>query len=226
MLKVRLPHALLAPVLFLFAVASANAQAPADQTQTPNAASGQTQATRPAPLTAGQKIGRSFHSAFLKPTPYLLSGFTAGVTQWRERRPPNKTTGDNLADWGSRAARDFATSSASTLFVEGFYPALLRQDPRYERARQKSPVRRALHAASRVFVTRGDGGRLEPNYSLLAGEMTASALSNVWERNTPGFTRIGTGATIRRFNSMLVTDMLTNIVFREFGPTIKKIFRH
>lgn len=229
MLKLRLalPHVLLAPSLLLFAVA-ARAQAPADATQTPRAAASvQSQAAaRPTPLTAGQKVERSFRSAFLRPTPYLLSVFTAGITQWRERRPPNKTTGDNLADWGSRAARDFATSSASTLFGQGFYPALFQQEPRYERSQQKSPARRTLHAASRVFIARSDGGRLQANYSLLAGEMTASALANVWERNTPGFTRIGTGATLRRFTSMIATDMLTNVVFREFGPTIKKIFRH
>ncbi|PYS84754.1 MAG: hypothetical protein DMF67_03390 [Acidobacteria bacterium] len=228
MLKVRLalPHALLAPALLLFAVAMANAQAPADKTQTPNAAPGQSQAARPTPLTAGRKIERSFRSAFLRPTPYLLSAFTAGVTQWREHRPPNKTRGDDFADWGSRAARNFATSSASTLFAEGFYPALFHQDPRYERSQQKSFARRALHAASRVFVTRGDDWRLEPNYSLFAGEMTASALSNVWEHNTPGHDRIGADATLRRFAGMLATDMLTNVVFREFGPDIKKIFRH
>jgi uncharacterized MAPEG superfamily protein len=186
----------------------------------------QAAAARPTPLTAGQKIERSFRSAFLRPTPYLLSAFTAGITQWREHRPPNKTRGDELADWGSRAARDFATSSASTLFSNGFYPALFKQDPRYERARQKGFARRALHAASRVFAARGDGGRLEPNYSLLAGEMTASALANVWERSTPGHDRIGTSATFRRFGGLLATDMLTNVVFKEFWPDIRKIFRH
>jgi hypothetical protein len=160
----------------------------------------------------------------LRPTPYLLSALDGGITQWREHRPPNKTTGDNLADWGSRSARDFATGSTSTLFAQGFYPALFKQEPRYEHSTQKGFARRALHAASRVFVTRGDGGRLEPNYSLFAGEMTASALANIWERNTPGFTRVGTGATIRLFTSLIVTDMLTNVVFKEFGSDIKKIF--
>ena len=117
-------------------------------------------------------------------------------------------------------------SPRKTLFASGFYPALLRQDPRYDPSTSKSFGRRTLHAASRVFVARHDDGRLEPNYSLFAGEMTASALSNVWEHNTPGHDRIGADATLRRFAGMLATDMLTNVVFREFGPDIKKIFRH
>src|SRR5438105_4693788 len=74
-------------------------------------------------------------------------------------------------------------------------------------------------------VTRGDGGRLQPNYSILAGETTASALANVWEHSTPGHDRIGADATLRRFGSMLATDMLTNVVFKEFWPDIKRIFR-
>ena len=227
MFKVRpvLPSALLVSTLFLLAVAAARAQAPADATQTPRAAGQPQAAASPAPLTAGQKIGRSLRSAFLKPTPYLTSAFAAGITQWRERRPPNKTGGDDLADWGSRAARNFATASASTLFTEGFYPALFKQDPRYERSQQKGFARRTLHAASLVFVTRGDGGRLQPNYSILAGETTASALANVWEHSTPGHDRIGADATLRRFGSMLATDMLTNVVFKEFWPDIKRIFR-
>lgn len=225
--KVRtaLPSLALAPALLLLAIASARAQATADATPTPRAAAAQSQATpSPTPLTAGQKIKRSFHSAFLTPTPYLTNAFAAAITQWREHRPPNKTGGDELADWGSRTARDFATGSVSTLFAQGFYPALFHQEPRYERSQQKGFGRRTAHAASRVFVTRGDGGSLQPNYSLLAGEMTASALANVWERNTPGFTRVGTGATFRLFGSLLASDMLTNVVFKEFWPDIKKIF--
>ena len=225
--RTALPPLALAPALLLLAVASARAQAPADATPTPRDAAAYPQATpSPTPLTAGQKIERSFHSAFLTPTPYLTNAFSAAITQWRERRPPHKTGGDELADWGSRTARDFATGSVSTLFAQGFYPALFRQDPRYERSRQKGFARRTIHAASRVFVTRGDGGSLQPNYSLLAGEMTASTLANAWERNTPGFTRIGTGATFRLFGNLLASDMLTNVVFKEFGPDIKRLFKH
>jgi len=178
-----------------------------------------------APLTGGEKIERSFRSAFLSPAPYVTSALTAGITQSREDRLPNKTGADEFADWGSRAARNFATASTQTLFASGFYPALFRQDPRYDPSMSKSFGRRTLHAASRVFVTRHDDGRLEPNYSRFAGVMTASALANLWEHSTPRHDRIGADATLNRFASLLAGDVLTNIVFKEFGPDIVRIFR-
>jgi hypothetical protein len=244
MLKVltRICPALLAPALLTFAVASARAQGSNEVITTPgvgDAARAETTAKavtkkqRPdaaraqgkrAPLTADQKIGRSLSSAFLRPAPYLMSAFTAGITEWREDKPAGKTTGDELADWGSRAARNFATRSTSTFFSSGVYPALFKQDPRYDPSQSKSVGRRALHAASRVFVTRGDDGSLEPNYSRFAGQFTSSALSNLWERSTPGHDRIGTDATLRRFESSFISGALTNIIFKEFGPDIKRIF--
>jgi hypothetical protein len=181
---------------------------------------------RPAPLTTGQKIGHAFRGAFLRPAPYLSSAFSAGITQLTEDRLPHKDNGDEVADWGSRAARNFATSSTTTLFASGFYPALFRQDPRYEPSRSKSFGRRTLHAVSRVFVTRDDEGNLEPNYSRFAGAMTGSAFANLWEHSTPGRDRVGTDATLRRFSLLLAANALGNIVFKEFGPEIIGIFRH
>ena len=180
--------------------------------------------TPPTPLTGDEKIKRSFRNAFLSPIPYVTSAFSAGLTQFREDRLPHKDGGDEVADWGSRAARNFATRSTTTIFAGGFYAALFKQDPRYDASRKKGFGRRALHAVSRVFVTRDDDGNLEPNYSRFAGVMTASALANLWEHSTPGHDRIGTDATIRRFGRSFITGSLNNIVFKEFLPDILKLF--
>ena len=231
--------ALLAPVIVLLVAASALAQDSNDARRTTRDA--QAVATRQGaqpeattqkpdqsrtPLTAGEKISRSFRHAFFSPTSYLTSALSAGYTQWREDRLPNKTNGDELADWGSRTARNFATGSTKTLFASGFYPALLHQDPRYEPSQSKRFGQRVTHAVSRVFVTRGDDGRREVNYSLFAGDMTASAFANVWEHSTPDHDRIGTDATFTRFGWMLAGDVINNVVFKEFGPDIKRIFKH
>jgi hypothetical protein len=155
-----------------------------------------------------------------------MSAFTAGITQLREDRLPHKDNADELADWGSRAARNFATRSTTTLFASGFYPALFRQDPRYEPSRSKNFGRRALHAVSRVFVTRDDEWNLEPNYSRFAGVMTASALANIWEHSTPDHDRVGPDATLRRFARSFISGSIGNVVFKEFGADIVGIFRH
>lgn len=179
----------------------------------------------PAPLTAGQKVGRAFRGAFLSPVPYAVSAFNAGITQIGEDRLPHKDNGDEVADWGSRTARVFATRTTSTIFIRGVYPALFKQDPRYERSRSKKFAPRVAHALGRVFVTRDDDGNLEPNYSRFAGAMTGSALANVWERSTPGHDRIGTDATMKRFGRSFISAAIGNIALKEFGPDIIGIFR-
>jgi hypothetical protein len=197
----------------------------ARQTQKPTQSGGTQNANRPAPLTANEKVSRAFRGALLSPVPYAVSAFTAGITQLREDRLPHKDNADEAADWGSRTARVFATRTTSSVFIKGIYPALFKQDPRYEPSRSKKFGPRVAHAIGRVFVTRDDDGNLEPNYSRFAGALTASALANVWERSTPGHDRIGADATLVRFGRSFVSAALGNIVIREFGPEIIGIFR-
>jgi hypothetical protein len=196
------------------------------QTRQPTQSGGKQNANVPAPLTAGEKVGKAFHGALLSPVPYAMSAFTAGITQLNEDRLPHKDNGDEVADWGSRTARVFATRTTSTVFIRGIYPALFKQDPRYERSSSKKFGPRVAHALGRVFVTRDDDGNLEPNYSRFAGAMTASALANVWERSTPGHDRIGADATMVRFGRSFISAAIGNVVLKEFGPDIIGIFRH
>jgi hypothetical protein len=228
----RLAPVLLAPVLLLSAAALTHAQefapepdeanrvgAQATQqqqgAQQPTTPEPQTQ-NQPTPLTAGQKVKRAFRGAFLSPAPYAIAAFNAGITQMGEDRLPHKNTDDEIADWGSRTARVFATGTTYRVFGNGFYPALFKQDPRYERSKSKKFGRRLGHAVSRLFVTRDDDWNLEPNYSRFAGAMTSSSLANVWEHSTPGHDRVGADATFKRFGMTFISGAIGNI-FREFA---------
>ena len=236
----RLPRALLALALLVSAAAAARAQQKSDnpckgqppvrrrQGTSGGGAGRQPQqqgAVEGEPMSAGQKVGCAFRGALFSPVPYLTSIVSGGIRQMGEDRLPHKDGGDEVADWGSTSARIFATRATTRVFTNGFYAAAFHQDPRYERSRSKGVGRRALHAMSRVFVTRGDGGDLQPNYSRFAGSLTASALANLWEHSTPGHDRIGTDATFRRFGRSFATGALSNVVFREFLPDIIGIFR-
>jgi len=177
------------------------------------------------PLTPEGKMKRAFRRAFLSPEGHFRSAVAAAITEWGEEDLPHKTTEDRLADGLTRFAIKSATRATRTLLGSGVYPVLFKQDPRYERSRSKNVGRRALHAMSRVFVTRGDNGRLQPNYSRWAGSLSASAISNLWEQSTPGHDRIGVDATFRRFGTSFITDAWQTAVFSEFFPDLLKIFK-
>lgn len=168
------------------------------------------------PLTSDEKLRHAFKSAFFTVEAYALPLVSAIITEVGEDDLPHKDTDDRVADGLSRFAIKFGTRSTAVLLSNGVYASAFKQDPRYERAdKSKGVAARALHAASRVFVTRGDNGRHQPNYSRFAGQLSASALSNLWERSTPGHDRIGVDATFRRFGTSFITGAALNVI-REF----------
>jgi hypothetical protein len=173
------------------------------------------------PLTGEQKVKRSLRGAFLNPASYAIAAFNGGIRQIGEDRLPHKDTEDELADWGSTTARVFASRTTYGFFGNGVYPALFKQDPRYERSPNKGVGRRVAHAVSRLFVTRGDNGNHQPNFSRFAGAATASSLANIWERSTPDHDRIGADATLKRFGMSFVSGAIGNL-FREFASDIFK----
>lgn len=184
----------------------------------PALSGGQQSSTPPyEPLTSDQKMRRSFRSAFFTAEAYAVPLLSAIITETGEDDLPHKDTDDRVADGLSRFAIQFGRRSTAVILSNGVYASIFKQDPRYERADpNKGFGARVLHAASRVFVTRGgDDGRHQPNYSRFAGQLSASALSNLWEQNTPGHDRIGVGPTFRRFGSSFITGAVLNVV-REF----------
>jgi len=174
------------------------------------------------PFTESEKLKYAFRKAFLRPSPYIFNAVSATVTQLHEVDEPQKDTGDKFADGLTRYAIKFATGSTRTMFVSGIYPAIFHQEPRYQPSGKEGFKARLLYAASRVFVTQSDQGDLQPNISRLGGSLTASALSNIWERNSINHDRIGVGPTLGRFGRMIGFDVLSFVVLHEFGPDIKK----
>ncbi|HZB46897.1 MAG TPA: hypothetical protein VE360_16690, partial [Pyrinomonadaceae bacterium] len=167
------------------------------------------------PLTPEEKMKRAARNAFLSPAGYATTAFSAAITEYTEDDLPHKTNEDRFADFASRWAIRFTSRATNTLLGGGVYPVLFKQDPRYRPSSSKNIFKRALHAASRVFVTDDDDGNLEPNYSRWAGSLSSSAIANLYEQSTPGRDRIGTDATFRRFGSSFTSGMVNNII-REF----------
>lgn len=182
--------------------------------------------TKPTPLTSQQKISFGLRLAFLTPGAYIGPALGAYLTESRTSQAPGKTGGDEFADGASYYARNFATQAVANSLGSGVYPIIFRQDPRYYRSPKHGTAARVLYAASRIFVTRGDDGRTEINYSRLAGNFTSVALANLYERNTPAsrdrfgrvltyHKRVGVAATASGFAQSEALDALGYVVFNE-----------
>ena len=176
------------------------------------------------PLSNGEKMKRAARNAFFSPIGVGRVLIGSAITQYNEDDLPHKTREDEFADFGSRFAINYSRRATRTLLGSGVYPILFNQDPRYDRADpDKGFAARAAHAVSRVIVQRGDNGKLQPAVSRWAGALSASAITNLWERSTPGHDRIGTDATFRRFGYTFINDSVAYLI-TEFWPDIAKIF--
>lgn len=184
-------------------------------------------------LTAGEKFHYGLRQAFYTPGAYIAPAIGAGYRRFQEADAPAKTGGDKFADYLSDYARLFGTLSTTEIFGSGIYPILFKQNPKYislKETSQGSASGRArfLYAIGRTFVTNGDNGKRQPNYSRFAGDFTGAAIANVWERNTPSKRdrfgspteinrRRGVAPTFSRFGLALGFDALSNVLEEFFG---------
>jgi hypothetical protein len=129
-----------------------------------------------APMTPKQKFSLAAHDTF-DWTGFISSGVTAGIQQANNSF---KGYGQGAAGYGKRYAAAYGDSLFTDLFSHAVYPSLFHQDPRYYYQGSGSIKSRALHAASFAIVTRNDQGKTVPNYSYVAGAMTAGAISNLY----------------------------------------------
>jgi hypothetical protein len=100
--------------------------------------------------------------------------------------------------------------------TEGIFPTLLHQDPRYFRRREGSARSRLGYAISRLFITRGDSGRNQFNYSELAGAATSLAISNSYYPDGRSV-----GNNLGRYGVQLGFDAASNVL-KEFWPDLKR----
>ncbi|HEX3322871.1 MAG TPA: carboxypeptidase-like regulatory domain-containing protein [Terriglobales bacterium] len=132
-------------------------------------------APNPTPLTTKLK----FHLAFRTATDIVTVlgvGTLAGINQAGDT--PNYQQG--AAGYAERFGAAAADGFSDIMIGGAILPSLLHQDPRYFYQGTGTTKSRVFHALRSPFICHGDNGRLQPNYSSLGGDLSSSALSNLY----------------------------------------------
>ncbi|MGH9618102.1 MAG: carboxypeptidase-like regulatory domain-containing protein [Bryobacteraceae bacterium] len=160
-----------------------------------------------APMTPKQKFDLALHTT-TSPVTFLVTAGVAGVEQAHNTFPGY---GQGLQGYGKRYGAAYADTITKTMLGRALLPAILHQDPRYFYQGSGTFWPRVFHALLSTVVCRGDDGRLEPNYSYIAGSFAAAGLSNFYR--APQDRQVG--LTFRNGLVILGSGAATNVL-REF----------
>jgi hypothetical protein len=169
-----------------------------------------------APLSATLKF-RLVIRSMLDPVVFLTTAAGAGIEQANNSSP---AYGQGAAGYVKRYGAGYADLVSNRLFSGAIYPSLFHQDPRFFYQGSGSKLSRALYAATRAVVTRGDNGEEQPNYSRILGAFTAAALNNAYH---PGDIR-SASRTFRQgsigLGAYSADSLFREFVFRRFTPKV------
>jgi len=169
------------------------------------------------PITPREKWTIAAKDSFDWPLVFVAAGF-AGLGQMTNQNP---RLGQGMSGYANRFVRAYADQVIANMLVEGAFPVLLHEDPRYFRIGHGSFWHRTGYAASRVFVTRTDSGNWRFNNSEVFGNAVAVGISNAYY---PGTRTLRNNS--ERYVMQIGTDAFSNIL-KEFWPDVQhKFFNH
>jgi hypothetical protein len=161
------------------------------------------------PIVAKEKFRIAAQDTFDRGTIALAAAF-AGENQFSRSNPSFGEGAEGYAHYWITSYSDFAIGNYMT---EAIFPTLLHQDPRYFRRGSGSGWARLGSAVGQIFWTHTDSGGRQFNYSEIAGNATAAAISMAYY---PGQRTASDAA--EQLGTQVAVDMAVNIV-KEFWPS-------
>jgi len=142
-------------------------------------------------------------------------GFLAGISQAEDSE---EGYGQGAAGYGKRFGAYLADGTIENYMTGAILPSLLRQDPRYFQSGKGSFMHRTGYSVSRIFLTRGDNGRQQFNYSEVFGSALSAGISTYSyhpheDRTLPN--------TLSVWGTQVGYDTIT-LVVKEFWPDIRR----
>jgi hypothetical protein len=127
------------------------------------------------PLTPKLK----FHLAFkFLVDPVTNAGFALNAALYQAGGYPGYS--QDTKGFFQRLGATYAGGYTDVLVGNAVLPSLLHQDPRYFYQGTGTKMSRLLHALSTPFITRGDDGRREFNFSDIGGNVASGAIANAY----------------------------------------------
>jgi hypothetical protein len=145
----------------------------------------------------------------------VLAGAFAGYGQLTNASP---SFGQGVEGYAHYFGTSFADLVIGNYMSEAVFPILLHQDPRYFRRGIGSASSRLGYSVGQIFLTHSDSGRTQFNYSEIAGNSAAVAISNAYY---PDNRSVSNSAI--KLGMQLGVDMASNVL-KEFWPDITRRF--
>jgi hypothetical protein len=169
------------------------------------------------PISTREKFRIATQDSFDRGT-ILLAAIFAGQGQLTNS---NQSFGQGGAGYGRYFGTSLADFVIGNYMTEAIYPTILRQDPRYFRRGTGSTWSRLGYAIGQTFWIHADSGRMQFNYSEIAGNATAVAISNAYYPDNRNVR-----SALGRLGAQIGVDVAANIV-KEFSSDInQKFHRH
>ncbi len=170
-------------------------------------------ATEVKPISWGEKYKITAEGTF-DPYEFFVVGVLAGI---RQASNTNPAFGQGAAGFGKRYGTGFADQAIGNIMVGGFFPSILRTDPRYFQLGKGGFRRRAGYAFGRIFVTRKDSGGRTFNFSEFLGNGAATGISTFYY---PAQDRSFSGS-VANWGTQMIVDAAGNEL-KEFWPDIHR----
>lgn len=166
------------------------------------------------PLTPAQKFKIASQDSFDRGT-FVLAAAFAGESQLTRSTP---SFGNGVPAYARYLGTSYADFVIGDYMTEAIYPTLLHQDPRYFRRGKGTVMSRLGYAAGQIFITHGDSGQRQVNYSELLGNATSVAIGNAYYPNNRDV-----ADAVSKLGTQLGVDMASNIL-KEFSADIYRKF--
>ncbi len=166
------------------------------------------------PLSKREKFKLASEDAFDRGT-FALAAVFAGQAQLSNSNPSFGQGVQAYAHYFGTACADLMIGDFMT---EAVFPTLLREDPRYFRRGTGNGWSRLGYAMGQIFWTHTDSGGTQFNFSEIAGNSAAVAISNTYYPDTRN-----AADALSRLGMQIGVDMAGNIL-KEFWPDLIHTF--